>query len=121
MEKRNIDYLEKNIAVSSKLQYKIMPISKTEKVVKAMKWKVLEFYGKLNDNNKENFGLKSIKCPPAVSELLDFESKLTLIVNNKEFSNTNNDFQNNSKMTWMRLKLLIKYLYLQISQEIYTN
>ena len=58
-----------------------------------MRWKVLEFYGKLNDNNKETFGFKSIKYSPSVPELSDFESELTLMVNNIEFRNINNDFQ----------------------------
>ena len=57
-----------------------------------MTWKVLEFYGKLNDNNKETFCFKLIKFPPTVSELSDFESKLTLMVNNMEFHNNDNDF-----------------------------
>ena len=62
-----------------------------------MRWKVLEFYGKLNGNNKETYGFKSIKCPPSVPELSDFESELTLMVNNIEFRNINNDFQKKLK------------------------
>ena len=54
---------------------------------------MLEFYRKLNDNNKETFGFKSIKCPPSVPELSDFESELTVMVNNIEIRNINNDFQ----------------------------
>ena len=64
-----MDYSKKNISVSSKYQYKIILISKIEKVVKRMRWKVLEFHRKLNDNNKETFRFKSIKCPATVSEL----------------------------------------------------
>ena len=55
------------------------PSPKINKVLKRMWWKVLEFYGKLTDNNKQIFGFKSIKCPPTVSGLSDFESVLTLI------------------------------------------
>ena len=53
--------------------------------------------GKLNDNNKETFGFKSIKYSPSVPELSDFESGLTLMVNNTEFRNINNDFQKKLK------------------------
>ena len=87
-----------------------------------MTWKVLEFYGKLNDNNKETFCFKLIKFPPTVSELSDFESKLTLMVNNMEFHNNDNDFHKKlNKKPSMRLELVIKYLSLQISLEIYRN
>ena len=53
--------------------------------------------GKLNDNNKETFGFKSIKYSPSVPELSDFESGLALMVNNTEFCNINNDFQKKLK------------------------
>ena len=64
--------------------------------------------GKLNDNNKETFGFKSIKYSPSVPELSDFESGLTLMVNNTEFRNINNDFQKKLKNDIMRLKLARK-------------
>ena len=50
MEKLNIVYSKKNIPVSSKHQYKLI-LSKIEKVVKRMRWKVVEFYGKFGSNN----------------------------------------------------------------------
>ena len=97
MGKLNIEYSKKNIPVSSKHQNQIILILKIEKVVKRMRWKVLEFYGKPNDNNKETFGFRSIKRPPCVPELSDFESELTLMVNNIEFRNINDDFQKKIK------------------------
>ena len=40
-----------------------MLTSKVEKVLKRMRWKVLEFLGKLdNDSQKETYGFKSLKC-----------------------------------------------------------
>ena len=81
MEKPNIDHSKKNIPVSSKHQYKIILISKIEKVLKRMRWKILGIYAKLNDSKKETFGFNSIKCPPLLPEL----SELTLMVNNIEF------------------------------------
>ena len=60
----------------TKHQYKITLISKIKKGVKRMRWKILEFYAKVNDNNKETFGFNSIKCPPLLPEL----SELTLMV-----------------------------------------
>ena len=110
MEKLNIDYSKKNILASLKHQYKIILISKIEEVVKRMRLKVLEFRGKRNDNNKETFGIKSIKCPPTVSELSDFESELTLMVNNMEFRNIKNDFQRKLKNDINEIKTCDKIL-----------
>ena len=77
---------------------------------------------------KKTFGFKSIKFPPTVlsdlsdtNKLSDFESELTLKINNIEYRNINNWFKKKSTMTSMRLKLVIKYLSLQISIEICTN
>ena len=39
-----------------------------------MRWKAPEFIGKLNSNNNtETYGFQSIRCPPAVEELSNFE------------------------------------------------
>ena len=84
-----------------------------------MRWKVLKFYGKLNINKKEIFGIKSTKCPPLVPELSDFESKLTLMVNNTEFRNIKNDFQKKLKNDINEIKTCDKIRNLKI--EIYTN
>ena len=71
--------------------------------------RVLEFYGKLNDNNKGRFGFKSIKNPPSVPELSDFESELTLMVNIK-FRNVNNDFHKKLKNDINEIKTCNKIL-----------
>ena len=38
-----------------------------------MRWKCLEFLGKLNSNNVESYGFKSAKCPPAIQEMTDLK------------------------------------------------
>ena len=55
-----------------------MLTSKIEKVIKRMRWKVLEFLGKLdsNSNKNETDGFKSLKFPPAVEEMAQFENDL---------------------------------------------
>ena len=54
MEKFNINYSKKNIPTASTAQYKLMLTSKIEKVIKRMRWKVLEFLGKLDSNRNKN-------------------------------------------------------------------
>ena len=92
METFKIEYSTKNIPQTSKHEYKIKLISKVESVIKRMRWKTLEFLGKLDSTRKETFGFNSCKCR-IVDELSDFENELMLLVKNIEFRNANNNFQ----------------------------
>ena len=71
------DYSVKYIPIPSKHQYKIQLITKTEKVIKRMRRKSLELLGKINSNNVESYGFKSVKYPPAIQEMTDFENDLS--------------------------------------------
>ena len=44
-----------------------------------MRWKALEFLGKLDKQVKDNYGFKSTKCPPSGNELSSFESDLLMV------------------------------------------
>ena len=90
MERFVTNYSYKNIPIPSKKQYKTQLISKVEKVIKS---KALEFLGKLNSNNTETYGFQSIRCPPAVEELWNFENYLLLMIRNIEFRKINNSFE----------------------------
>ena len=74
MERFVTDYSVRCIPIPSKHQYKIQLISKTEKVIKRMRWKCLEFLGKLNSNNVESYSFKLVKCPLVIQEMADFEN-----------------------------------------------
>ena len=50
-----------------------------------MKWKALDFLGKLDNQVKDIYGFKSSKCPPSVNELSSFESDLLMMIHNVEF------------------------------------
>ena len=52
-------YSNKNIPIPSRNEYKIQLISKVENVSKRMRWKALQFLGKLEENNKVTYGFKS--------------------------------------------------------------
>ena len=80
MEKIDVDYSTKNIPVPSKDEYEIQLVSKIEHVIKSMKWKALEYLGKLNNSIKETYGFKSRKCPPTVKEMTNFEEDLRLMI-----------------------------------------
>ena len=66
MEKIDIDYSTKSIPIPSNDEYEIPLLSKIEHVIKRMRWKALEYHGKLNNSIKESYGFKSRKCPSTV-------------------------------------------------------
>ena len=57
-----------------------------------MRWKALEFLGKLGPNEKETLSFKSDNCLPFVNELAEFESDLLTMVHNIEFRPVRNNF-----------------------------
>ena len=96
MEKFEIEYSMQNIPIH---QYKIQLISKAEKRIQRMRWKTLEFLGKLSsdNNNNQTFGFPSTKCPPPANELADFEKDMMLMVKNIQFRKISNNFQRKLK------------------------
>ena len=92
MERFNISYSQKKIPIQTEKQYKIQLIAKIENLVKTMRWKALDFLGKLDNQVKDTYGFKSSKCPPSVNELSSFESDLLMMIHNVEFQPVKNIF-----------------------------
>ena len=92
MEKIDIDYSTKNIPTPSKDEYEIQLVSKIEHVIKRMRWKTLEYLGKLNNSTKESYGFKSRKCRPSVKEMTNFEEDLRLMIKSLEYRDVKNEF-----------------------------
>ena len=55
-----------------------------------MRWKALEYLGKLNNSTEESYGFKSRKCPPTVKEMTNFEEDLRLMIKNLKYRNVEN-------------------------------
>ena len=87
MERFNFDYSQKNIPIPSKHEYKVQLISNAENVVKRMRWKALEFLGRLGDSQKQTYRFHSRKCPPVVDETSSFENDLMKMIKDVEFRN----------------------------------
>ena len=51
-----------------------------------MRWKALQFLGKLNNSGKENYGFKTTKCIPWVDEIVDFENDMAKMIKNIPFT-----------------------------------
>ena len=57
-----MNYSYKNILILSQLDYKMHLLSTTEKFIKRITWKALEFIGKLESTEKETYGFRSRHC-----------------------------------------------------------
>ena len=110
MEKFNMNYSDKNIPIPSRQDYKIHLISKTEKFIKRIRWKPLEFLGKLESTEKETYGFKSRTCPPIVEEVANFEHDLMMMIKNIQFKYIKNDFQKQLKKDILEIQKCEKVL-----------
>ena len=57
-----------------------------------MRWKALEYLGKLNNSTKETYGFKSRKCPPTAKQMTNFEEDLRLMIKHLEYRDVKNEF-----------------------------
>ena len=57
-----------------------------------MRWKAIQFLGKLDQNGTETYCFKMNKCPPAIEELSEFESDLVSMIENIQFRLVRNNF-----------------------------
>ena len=62
-----------------------------------MRWKTLQFLGKLEENNKETYRFKCQIYPQRVDELNKFEEELILMIKNIDLRNVHNKLQEKSK------------------------
>lgn len=95
---KNFGYSTKNIPVPGRDEYLQRLIEKTEHLLKRMRWKAFFFLNPdAKGNEKETYGFKSRKTPPAVKELQVFENSMTNLIQSITFKNTKNAFQNRLK------------------------
>ena len=69
MERFDINYSKKNIPLPSEKQDKLQLVSMVESVIKRMRWKAVQFLGKLDQNGTEAYRFKTHKCPTTIEEL----------------------------------------------------
>ena len=69
MERINLGYSVKNIPIGNERSYKLQLIESAEALIRKMRWKAI-FYNTPDDtriDKKENYGLKSTRCPSQVT------------------------------------------------------
>ena len=67
-------------------------MEKIEKFITRMRWKAICFNSKTNDNSSEKYGLKTLKCPKQVKELVPFENDQTDMLKFIKFRKVKNLF-----------------------------
>ena len=96
MEKKKYRYSTKNIPIPTERSYKLQLMEKIEMVIRRMRWKaIMHNTQNEKDDEKERYGLKTLKCPKQVREMIAFENELIAIVKNVKFRKFQSDFQNN--------------------------
>ena len=61
-------------------------------MITRMRWKVIYFNSEANDNSRERYGLKKLKCSKQVEELVPFENNLIDMLKVIEFRKVKNHF-----------------------------
>ena len=101
----NLGYFLKNIPILTAKEYMKLLVSRTEDVVKRMRWKAFFFLnGTSSEDDKERYGFRSRKCPPQVDELKAFEDDLCNMIDNVVFRPVPCEFQDKMKKDLKRVK-----------------
>ena len=91
MEKVNFKYSIKNIPIPSERAYLLQLMEKIEMFITRMRWKAI-CNNKANYNSRERYGLKALKRPKQVKELVPFENDLIDMLKVIKFRKVKNQF-----------------------------
>ena len=88
MEKIDFGYSPKNIPLPTEAEYRCLLIQKAKKFIPNLSWRVF-FFLKPQERleYKETYGLLTEKPPPCMTDLAEFESKLTNLIKSVKFKN----------------------------------
>jgi hypothetical protein len=107
MNKFEIPYSLKNIPVPSKLQYQKQLISKVEKFVTNLRWKLFFITNPTNNESKKTFGFKSNNSVPQFNELdqiKGFEDDLLNLIANIKYKPVLDQFQRRLREDCKKIK-----------------
>ena len=87
-----------------------------------MRWKAIFFDADINEKNEENknhmYGLKTLKCPPQVKNLVvQFKNYLLNLVKNVQFRYIQNEFQDKLSSDLKAINSSNKHSHLQIKHQ----
>ena len=102
MNKFHFNQSLKNILIPSKSQYQRVLVSKIEKFIVNLRWKLFHIQNPSRDN-KETYGFKTTNTPPTLKELVPLEEDLLKLAKNIEFRHVNSNFQSNLREQIQRI------------------
>ena len=91
MEELNLSYNEKCIGLHSKHLIKRTLVSRSEDLVRRMRWKLWHIRNPSNKDPKETFGFRTTDSPPVMVELESFEKDLWNLVRQVKFKPAGNE------------------------------
>ena len=97
MEKVNFKYSIKIIPIPPGRAYLLHVMEKIETFITKMRWKAINFNNKTNYHSSKRYGLKTLKCPKQVKELVPFKNGLTDMLKVIKFRKVKNQFPTNLK------------------------
>ena len=101
----NLGYSLKNIPIPPAREYMKLLISRTEDVVKRMRWKAFFYLKGTSDAcDKERYGFRSRKCPPQIDELTAFEDDVHRMIDNVKFRPASSEFQDTLRSDLKRIR-----------------
>ena len=89
MELVNFGHSVKDIPVPSEKKTRMIVVNSGGKFLKSMRWRVCHFLKMFKPTQKETYGFKTIRDPPAVPELKEFEDDFIELIKNIEFRKNN--------------------------------
>ena len=92
MEKVSFKYSIKNTSIPSERAYLLQLMEKIKMFTTRMRWKATYFNSKTNNNSSERYGLKTLKCPKQLKELVPFENDLIDMLKVIKFRKVKNEF-----------------------------
>ena len=109
MECVKFDYSLKNIPIPSEKEYMMKLIEMTEHFIKSLRWRAYYYlHPEAKGNTKDTYGFKSLKSPPTVPELTNFEKRIKKLIQNIKFKPVRCQFQNQLKYDIKRKKKQLK-------------
>ena len=91
-DKINFRYSLKNIPIPQNHQYMRCLVDKLNSFIRRLRWKAF-YYNKAESEQVKNYGFKSEKWPPQISELSEFEADLYNMARSFEFKRVGKSFQ----------------------------
>ena len=89
-----------------------------EKFIRNLRWRAHFFLNPNEKPSKETYGFKSIRAPPQIKELKQFEDRILTLIRNIEFRPYTNNFQEKLKRDIKEIEESDDFLLQQIKLQI---